>query len=439
MKKLLLFLAMHFSIATAMENPATLPTTFEKKRKKPDQATEQFRLDLATQLRDYKRNGLNPYRTSLPLWDPITNHETITAYVMNKEIGHVSFSDNTKGDTRYNLLTPKQGTIHTLYIDPRFRMQHFGYDLFRQAVLFLKARGVSEIILIKRMDIEANEDWRIEQKQTDTILYNMLCRVANNYHLPTYNYETQSAFYKDKSSKRDTSIERYYKITFVNRAHTPTTETLVTPKKVPFSKFQSNLDVKPKMESRFPAHHIQETIPIAPIVMPAPAPAQLPDTTIDFLQEYIQEEKKSGESLPNRPDIEFTLPIPDELYDNSFEINLRNKEHATVGQVTYGQEIDKKDEGAIHYFYLSPKYLNQNLGYPLFKKAIEELLNMKYKKINWHASLQKGIKRETLLESMKYFAKKTQEELGLQSVIENDPKNTWIKLYLSASAAGSKK
>lgn len=400
MKKILL-LTLFTASSFAMQLPLTGPAPAYKRRfvayedtresKTPKQVTQE-------RLGEHKRKEFLDYTTSQALWDPIENKETITAYYGTQEIGHITFSDNIPkdGQASSNLLAAKHGFIHSFEIEPEFRGFRLGFDLFKKAVTILKNRNVHGIVWYAYMPLTES---KVPFKELQTIFYRIVQKIQRPVQLS-----------KGKIIIRDGFIGRRMYLPFQEEPHK---------KLPPAEEYKKNIE---------DAKALKEVIS-----------RELPLAAINFLKDYVQQEKKSAEMLPTHTNIEFTHPIEDDLYENSFEIDLRTTDQEMVGQVTYGQEVCSKDEGAIHYFYISPQYLDQKLGYPLFKKAIEELLKKGYQKINWHASLQKGMTRESLHGSIKYFAQRTQEDFGLQPLIDNDHKNNWIKLYLTSSVIENEK
>lgn len=391
MKKLLFLLSSLVLNSFAMDRPLTGPIPAYKKRFVIYEDTEERKTAkhvTQERLAEHKRKEFLDYTTSPARWDPIENKETITAYYGTQEIGHITFSDNIpKNGESSNILSAQHGFIHSFEIKAEFRGFRLGFDLFKKVITILRNRNIHGIVWYAYMPLAES---KVPFKELQTIFYKMVQKIQRPVQLS-----------KGKISIRDGFIGRRMYLPFKEEPHL-----------LPIEEHKKNIET---------AKVLKETIS-----------RKLPPAAIDFLKDYVQQEKKSAEILPTHTNIEFTQPIEDDLYENSFEIDLRTIDHEMVGQVTYGQEVCTKDEGAIHYFYISPQYLDQKLGYPLFKKAIDELLKKEYKKINWHASLQKGMTRESLHESIKYFAQRTSDDFGLQPLIDNDNKNNWIKLYLTS-------
>lgn len=328
------------------------------------------------------------YETTEPQWDPVEEKETITATHKNREVGHITFSDNIDGKDTDTHAT--HGFIHNFEIVPELRGQRIGTDLFIKACRILKQRGVCLVTWYATAPIKE----RFGLKKLGNIFRSM----------------AHEAFSYNRFSMR----EILFTTTQVGR--------------------RMQIQFKDEPKRILPAIRSKEE------ALAAKNPIELPDEKeeiitypVDFLKEYICEEKKSGDTFPGNPDLEFTIPVADDLYDNSFSIDLRDaKTHKIAAQVTYGQELDQKNVGSIHYFYMKPAFFSKGIGYPFFKRAVDELIKLGYKKITWQALLQKpDMTQFELHQSIQNFAQRLQKE-GFNYQIDGTSKSDFVTLHLTA-------
>lgn len=435
MKKITIFLSFFSCFIAAMDKPASSSTGNKTKRK----AIEAFGQSEMSKPLQNITNGdskiSNSHHTSPPLWDPISNIETITAYLHGRKVGHVTFSDNTSEErkSKYNSFLRPQGKVHELNVDAPRRYGRFNieYDLLRQAILLLKSRGVAEIIIINQMDeLDKNPFWRLEQHRIDYNILRIVYLVANKDSLPKFWYARESTYGTSLETQKKISIERHHIIRFLDRfapsdkvrqealfkgSQNQANRCPLIPSTPLTSAEKENPNKKDSLVSNRAFDREEQTVP-----MP-----------VDFLKQYICEEKKSGASFPGKPELEFTIPVADDLYDNSFSIDLREAKTGRIAaQVTYGQELDQKDVGSIHYFYMKPAFFSKGLGYPFFKHAIDQLTKLGYKKITWQALVQKPeMTRAGLHENIKYFAHEMQKE-GFSTQIDATSKEDFVTLQV---------
>lgn len=389
MKKIIVGLLLFSAIAHAMDKP--VQPDVQKKRKVFEvlPSNKQTRFDYACS------EWLRPfYSTSLPQWDPLEQKETIIATHKNREVGSITFSDNIDGKDTDTHAT--HGFIHALEVVPELRSQRIGTDLFSKACRLLKQRGVCLITWYATAPIRE----RSGLKKLGHIFHSM----ANE------------AFSYNRFSMREIlfnegQVGRRMQIQFKDE-----------PKRalLPIRTKEQALAAK------------------TPIVLPTEK-EQITPLPVDFLKEYICEEKKSGDTFAGNPELEFTIPVADDLYDNSFSIDLRNAKTGKIAaQVTYGQELDQKDVGSIHYFYMKPAFFSKGIGYPFFRRTIDELVKLGYKKITWQALVQQNeMTRVELHESIKDFAQKIQKE-GFTYEIDGTSKPDFVTLHLIAPSQEAK-
>lgn len=332
------------------------------------------------------------YETTEPMWDPIEEKETITAYYKNRAVGHITFSDSICEKTTQD--SAIYGFIHSFQVDQDLRGYHIGFDLFKKMYDVLKKRDVS--LITWYVTAPPKSSFKNELKQLETIFHSMSVRLPEK---PKFN--------KGAILFHDGLVGRRLQIKL---------------------KEESKPAALPLKPQKTPTVSVPIYQPISNLLPPI---KELPASAPDFLKEYIQQKKLSGEKLHGREEFEFTIPVEDDLYDNSYTINLRTLDKSIVAEVTYGKEIGTAATGAIHYFYMKPRYLDQDFGYPLFKKAVTELKKLGYNKITWQALIQKPeMTRKGLHDSIKYFAERIKAEEGYSPLIDNDHKSEFITLYL---------
>lgn len=335
------------------------------------------------------------YETTEPKWDPVEEKETITATHKNREVGYITFSDNIDGKDTDTHTT--HGFIHDLQVVPELRGQHIGTDLFIKACHILKQRGVCLVTWYARAPI-------VEPQGLIKLAYIFRGMAQSGF---CYN-----RFSMGKILFNETHVGRRMQIQFKDEP-----KRILPPIR---TKEQASAARTPTLlpsEKELTTSITKQTIP-----MP-----------VDFLREYIAEEKKSGDAFPGKPELEFTIPVADDLYDNSYSIDLREAKTGKIAaQVTYGQELDQKNVGSIHYFYMKPAYFSKGIGYPFFKRAIDELSKLGYKKINWKALVQKPeMTRDSLHVSISYFAQQIQKE-GFDYQIDATSSPDFVTLSLTA-------
>jgi GNAT superfamily N-acetyltransferase len=382
MRKIIIGLLLFSGMAHAMDKPIQ-PDGNQKKRKVFELLTnnKQTRFDHACS------EWLKPfYHTSSPQLDPVEQKETITATHKNREVGSITFSDNIDGkDTDMHAT---HGFIHDLEVVPELRGQHIGTDLFAKACRLLKQRGVCLITWYARAPIREP---------------NGLKKLGHIFHSMAHEAFSYNRFSMREILFNEEQVGRRMQIKFKDE-----------PKRLlpPIRTKEQALAAKTPIE--LPSEKKQKT----------PLP-------VDFLKEYICEEKKSGDTFAGNPELEFTIPVADDLYDNSYSIDLREAKTGKIAaQVTYGQELEQKNVGSIHYFYMKPAFFSKGIGYPFFKRAIDELTKLGYKKINWKALVQKPeMTRASLHESIKYFAHQIQNE-GFACEIDATSSPDFVTLHL---------
>lgn len=335
----------------------------------------------------------NDYDTSEPQWDPVEEKETITATHKNREVGHITFSDNINGKDTDTHAT--HGFIHEFEVVPELRGQHIGTDLFIKACNILKQRGVCLVTWYATAPIAEPQG---------------LIKLAY-----IFRGMVQSGFSCNRFSMREilfngTHVGRRMQIQFKDE-----------PKRI-FPQIRTKEQALAARTPSLLASEKELTLALEEQTVPLP---------VDFLKECICEEKKSGDAFPGKPELEFTIPVADDLYENSYSIDLREvKTHKIAAQVTYGQELDQKDVGAIHYFYMKPAFFSKGIGYPFFKHAIDQLVKLGYKKITWQALVQKPeMTRASLHKSIQFFALHI-EKNGFSSLIDATSKEDFVTLQL---------
>lgn len=391
MKKTIFILLLVCTARQAMDKPVH-PYANQKKRK----VFELLASNKQTRFEHVCSEWLRPhYSTSLPQWDPVEEKETITATHKNREVGYITFSDNIDGKDTDTHAT--HGFIHNLQVVPELRGQHIGTDLFVKACRILKQRGVCLVTWYAKAPI-------VEPQGLIKLVY-------------IFRGMVQSGFCYNRFSMREilfneTHVGRRMQIQFKDE-----------PKRA-LRPFRSEEQVLAAKTPSLLPNEKELTTSIKKQTIPMP---------VDFLREYIAEEKKSGDAFPGKPELEFTIPVADDLYDNSYSIDLREAKTGKIAaQVTYGQELDQKNVGSIHYFYMKPAYFSKGIGYPFFKRAIDELSKLGYKKINWKALVQKPeMTRDSLHVSVKYFAEQIQKE-GFEYHIDATSSPDFVTLSLTA-------
>ena len=87
---------------------------------------------------------------------------------------------------------------------------------------------------------------------------------------------------------------------------------------------------------------------------------------------------------------------------------------------------------------MKPAFFSKGIGYPFFKRAIDELAKLGYKKINWKALVQKPeMTRASLHESIKYFANQIQIE-GFAFEIDATSSPDFVTLHLIGTCQEAK-
>lgn len=437
MKKIAIFLSLFSCFIAAMDKPVSSSIGNKNKRKAIEALGQPETSKPLQNITSDDSRISDSYHTSPPLWDPVSNIETITAYLHGRKLGHVTFSDNTSEErkSKYNLFTPPQGKVHELNVDASRRYGRFNieYDLLRQAILLLKSRGVAEIIIMNQInELDKNPFWRLEQHRIDQTILRIVYLVANKHSLPKFTYARKSTYGTNLETQKTISIERHHRIRFLDRF----AQSDKVRQKALFKGSQNQANRCPLIPST-PLKSAEKENPNKKDSLVSNRAFDREEQTapmpVDFLKEYVIEEKKSGDAFPGKPELEFTIPVADDLYDNSYSIDLREAKTGKIAaQVTYGQELDQKNVGSIHYFYMKPSFFSKGIGYPFFKRALDELSKLGYKKISWKALVQKPeMTRDSLNASITYFAQQIQKE-GFAYEIDATSSPDFVTLSLTA-------